>query len=157
MILTGPALRVAAIALIGFGLGVAAAPAGEINTGYFGNVAIKGYDPVAYFEEGRAVKGSRDHAYEWFGVEWYFAKPEYRALFEDDPVAYAPQYGGICADGVAYGGMTVNIDPEAFVIINGKLYLNHDAESARELTEIPGQVKRADANWPTVEARWTGN
>lgn len=146
----------AGLAAIALGVSAIAAPAGEVNTGYFGNVAIKGYDPVAYFEEGRAVKGSPDNAHEWLGAEWYFSNPRYQALFEEDPLAYAPQYGGLCADGVAYGAMTVNIDPESFVIIDGKLYLNYDPEAARELQEIPGQVGRADEKWPEVKQRLSG-
>lgn len=133
------------------------ANAGEINTGYFGNVAIKGYDTVAYFEEGRAVKGSPDYSYEWFGAEWRFSKPEHRALFEENPLAYSPQYGGLCADGVSYGGMTANIDPEAFSIIDGKLYLNADMGAKEELDNDPTRVESAEANWPKVRTRFKGN
>lgn len=130
---------------------------GEVNTGYFGNVAIKGYDPVAYFVEGRARKGSPDVAYSWLGAEWHFTSRENRTLFETNPISYAPQYGGYCADGVAYGALTANIDPEAFAIVDGKLYLNYDPLAKREIEEIPGQIDRADANWPDVQERFLGN
>lgn len=158
MFLTNQLLRAGAVALLGAGLSVFATPAwaGEVNTGYFGNVAIEGYDPVAYFTEGRAVKGRPDLAYEWLGAEWHFAKPEHRELFRSDPISYAPQYGGMCADGVAYGMVTVNLDPEAFSIIDGKLYLNHDPGANQELREIPGQLAKADANWPEVRERFLG-
>jgi YHS domain-containing protein len=133
------------------------AGAGEINTGYFGNVAIEGYDSVAYFKEGKAVKGSPEYSYEWFGAEWHFSRPEHRALFKENPLAYSPQYGGLCADGVSYGGMTVNIDPEAFSIIDGKLYLNADQPSREDLESSPSRIKSADAKWPKVKKRFTGN
>lgn len=133
------------------------ATAGEINTGYFGNVAIEGYDTVAYFEEGRAVRGSADYSYEWFGAEWHFSKPEHRALFKENPLAYSPQYGGLCADGVSYGGMTANIDPEAFSIIDGKLYLNADMAAKEELDNDPSRIESAETNWPKVKKRFTGN
>ena len=131
--------------------------AGEVNTGYFWNVAIECYDTVAYFKEGKAVKGSPEYSYEWFGAEWYFSRPEYRALFKENPLAYSPQYGGLCADGVSYGGMTVNIDPEAFSIIDGKLYLNADQPSREDLESSPSRIKSADAKWPKVKKRFTGN
>lgn len=128
----------------------AAAKAGEVNTGYFGNVAIKGYDPVAYFTDSRARKGSDDIAYKWLGAEWHFSSDQHRALFSKQPVKYAPQYGGYCADGVAYGDTTANIDPEAWRIIDGKLYLSYDPGSAAELTDVPGQLNKAEANWPRI-------
>ena len=131
--------------------------AGEVNTGYFGNVAIEGYDTVAYFKEGKAVKGNPEYSYEWFGAEWYFSRPEHRALFKENPLAYSPQYGGLCADGMSYGGMTVNIDPEAFSVIDGKLYLNADQSSREDLESSTSRIESADANWPTVKKRFTGN
>jgi hypothetical protein len=134
------------------GLLVAPAEAGEVNVGYFGNVAIQGYDTVAYFTEHRAVKGSDEYSYDWLGATWLFASSEHRDLFSADPMSYAPQYGGHCADGVAYGGVTVNIDPNAWRIIDGKLYLNHDEGAAIELEELPGQLEKAEANWPKLRA-----
>ena len=74
------------------------ASAGEINTGYFGNVAIKGYDPVAYFTEDRAVKGSGNFSHTWLGADWNFSSEKHRKLFTENPVQYAPQYGGHCSD-----------------------------------------------------------
>ena len=123
------------------------AEAGEINTGYFGNVAIKGYDTVAYFTQGKAVKGSETHSLKWLGAVWHFSSAEHRDLFKSSPVRYAPQYGGYCADGVAYGQSTANIDPQAWRIINDKLYLNYNEGAAVELEEIPGQLEKAEHNW----------
>lgn len=127
------------------------ARAGEVNTGYFGNVAIKGYDPVAYFTMSRPVKGSEDFAFEWLAAKWHFSSDEHRTMFAQNPVKYAPQYGGYCADGVAYGDTTTNIDPTAWRIIKGKLYLNYDQGAAAELEELPGQLDKAEANWPQVK------
>ena len=127
--------------------------AGEINTGYFGNVAIKGYDPVAYFTEKRAVKGSQNLSYDWLGARWVFSSAEHKTMFSENPVKFAPQYGGHCADGVAYGDLTRNIDPQAWRIIDGKLYLNYDQGAAAEIEEIDGQLEKSQQNWPTIRAR----
>ena len=127
--------------------------AGEVNVGYFGNVAIKGYDTVAYFTESKAVKGSPDFSHKWLGATWHFSDPENRDLFAANPISYAPQYGGHCAGGLAYGDKTVNIDPEAWRIIEGKLYLNYDLGVAAELEDIPGQLKKIEAAWPKIRAQ----
>src|ERR1700712_3437124 len=92
----------------------------SVNTGYFGGVAIMGYDPVAYFTDNRAVKGSDDISYDWLGTPWHFASTEHKEMFVSDPVKYAPQYGGYCASEVVAGSVTINIDPAAFKIIDGK-------------------------------------
>jgi hypothetical protein len=150
--------RVWVLTLLVFGGGLFAGggsvhAGGQINTGYFGGIAIKGYDPVAYFTKGRAMKGSKEFTYKWLGTPWHFANDKHRDLFAADPVKYAPQFGGYCADGVAYGQSTANIDPEAWRIIDGKLYLNYDKGAAVELEEIPGQISKAKANWPKVKAK----
>lgn len=127
--------------------------AGEINTGYFGNVAIKGYDPVAYFTQQKPVKGTEENSLDWLGATWLFSSSEHRELFQASPIKYAPQYGGHCADGVAYGDYTANIDPEAWRIIEGKLYLNYDPGAADEHENAPGMREKAEANWPEYKAR----
>ena len=134
-----------------------AATSGEVNTGYFGNVAIKGYDPVAYFTMSRPVAGREDVTHQWLGAEWRFVNEDHRDLFRNDPVAYAPQYGGHCADALAYDTMTTNIDPAAWRIIDGKLYLNYDLGAAAEIEEIPGQIDRADAYWQKILPELTAN
>ena len=128
--------------------------AAEVNTGYFGNVAIMGYDPVAYFTMNDAVKGSEDHAFEWLGGTWLFANAEHRQTFTASPIKYAPQYGGLCSLGVAYGEVTRNIDPEAWSIIGGKLYLNFSKGASADFGEDSANlIARADAKWPKVKAR----
>ncbi|MDE1991078.1 MAG: hypothetical protein KGI75_01180 [Rhizobiaceae bacterium] len=127
---------------------------GRVNTGYFGGVAIDGYDPVAYFVDGRAVKGSPEYSYEWLGTPWYFANDQHRELFKENPVKYAPQYGGYCAAEVAgSGSVTVNIDPEAFVIIDGKLYFTYDKAHTQDFAAHISEVApKAEANWPKKQA-----
>jgi hypothetical protein len=116
-------------------------------------VAIRGADPVAYFTQGRPVAGSPDHAVAWGGAIWRFATAENRAAFEMDPERYAPQYGGWCAWAVAEG-YTASSVPEAWEIVDGKLYLNFSRGVQRRWRrDIPGNIARADANWPGVLGR----
>jgi YHS domain-containing protein len=124
----------------------------SVNTGYFGGVAIMGYDPVAYFTDGRAMKGSEKFSYEWLGTPWYFTNAKHREMFISEPIKYAPQYGGYCAGEVALGSVTVNTDPEAFKIIDGKLYLIYDKGSAEAFAASADARLRADGNWPKVAA-----
>ena len=141
----------AVVALAGAGSAFAA---DSVNTGYFGGVAIMGYDPVAYFTEGKAVKGSEEYSYEWLGTPWHFASKEHQEMFMSEPAKYAPQYGGYCAGEVVLGSVTVNVDPEAFKIIDGKLYLIYDPGNAAAFADNASDVvPKADANWPVVEAK----
>lgn len=115
--------------------------------------AIRGYDPVAYFTEGRPVKGLPQITYRWRDAMWYFANATNRDAFAAAPEKFAPQYGGYCAYGVA-NGYAVSIDPAAWSIVDGKLYLNYSL-SVRESwkKDIPGFIRRANANWPQVLKR----
>jgi YHS domain-containing protein len=115
-------------------------------------VAIAGADPVAYFNQGAYIPGSDQFTYEWSGATWQFASAENRDAFADDPAAYAPQYGGFCAWAVSQG-YTAAVDPEAWKIVDGKLYLNYDSNvQARWERDIPGNIAKADTNWPEVAA-----
>ena len=115
--------------------------------------AIRGYDPVAYFTQGRPVKGSPVFTHRWNGATWRFASAENRDRFAAAPQTYAPQYGGYCAYGVA-GGYAVKIEPDAWSVVDGKLYLNYDRRvQADWQKDVPGYVRKADANWPGVLAR----
>ena len=125
----------------------------SVNTGYFGGVAIMGYDPVAYFTDGKAVKGSEEFSYDWLGTPWHFANAKHREMFMSEPLKYAPQYGGYCAGEVVFGSVTINIDPEAFKIIDGKLYLVYQKDAATWLAENAGDaMPKATANWPKIKA-----
>lgn len=133
--------------------GVSALADDSVNTGYFGGVAIMGYDPVAYFTENQAVKGSEKFSYEWLGTPWHFANSEHRDMFINEPVKYAPQYGGYCAGEVVGGSVTINVDPEAFKIIDGKLYLIYDRGGAENFAaNADDLVPKATANWPKIVA-----
>ena len=112
--------------------------------------ALRGYDPVAYFREAKAVKGSPDHKAEYKGSTFHFASTQNQEAFRADPAKFAPQYGGFCAFGTA-GGYKAAIDPAAFSVIDGKLYLNYNRDvQKRWSADIPGYVAKADKNWPTV-------
>ncbi len=116
-------------------------------------VAIKGYDPVAYFVDGKPVKGSRGFEYVWMGAKWHFSSPEHRDLFIKNPEKYAPKYGGYCAYAVSRGS-TADIDPEAWTIVDGRLYLNLSKKIRDKWSkDIPGNIKKADENWPNILKR----
>ena len=117
-------------------------------------VMLLGYDPVAYFTEGKPVKGSEEFSYDWLGTPWHFANREHRELFKSEPVKYAPQFGGYCAGEVAGDGITINIDPEAWRIIDGKLYLLYQKGGAAYLEAHPEDwLPKAEANWPKLETK----
>jgi YHS domain-containing protein len=145
-----------ACAVAGVFAAFAAAPAravSPVNKSFFGNVAIEGYDPVAYFTDGKPVEGKSDFTLDWKGATWRFASAEHRDLFAKDPEKYAPQYGGYCAYAVAQGS-TAGIDPEAWTVHDGKLYLNYDKKiQAKWLADMASYIGKADANWPKMVDR----
>ena len=112
--------------------------------------AIAGYDPVAYHTAGKPVKGVSNFTTEWKGAKWYFVSAENRDRFAAEPEKFAPQYGGYCAYGVAKGS-AVKIDPEAWYIVRGKLYLNY-SKGIQKIWEgnQADYIAAADKNWPNV-------
>jgi len=121
-----------------------------IYTSLFSDVAASGHDVVAYFTESRPVEGSSDFAARYDGATWHFASAANRDAFRADPARYAPQYGGYCAWAVAQGS-TASTTPEAWSIVDDKLYLNYSkGVQARWEQDIPGHIARADTNWPAV-------
>jgi YHS domain-containing protein len=148
-------LRTALIAAALLFGGVSEAIAADrVNTGYLGDIAILGYDPVAYFVEGRATKGSPEISRKWLGANWYFATTEHRDLFASQPTRYTPQYGGFCALGVAYEEASANVDPEAWRIVDGKLYLFSGKEGLEKDFDAAAAdvIVKADTNWPRTQA-----
>ena len=131
--------------------------ADPVNTGPFGGVAIKGYDTVAYFTEGRAMKGSEDFIHEWLGTPWQFANENHRQLFAENPVKYAPQYGGFCTLGIAIDGHAAeNIDPvNSWRVIEGKLYFVYDPTYVEVLDGEYGDdlIAQAETNWPDAKLK----
>ncbi len=113
-------------------------------------LALRGHDPVAYFTEGAPRRGLAEYAHEWQGAEWRFASAENRAAFVADPDAFAPQFGGYCAWAVAEGYLAP-VDPNAWAIVDGRLYLNFNARIQRRWErDIPGNLRRANTNWPAL-------
>src|SRR6516165_6608122 len=119
-------------------------------------LSISGYDPVAYFTDGKPVPGVGDFEYVWRDARWRFASAAHRDLFVKDPDHYAPQYDGYCAMGVAhavvFGPHKDTIDREAWAIVDGKLYLTHTTHVLDRWRQHAAEnIKRADENWSTVE------
>jgi hypothetical protein len=110
------------------------------------DIAILGYDTVAYFTESRAVRGKPEFEHVWNGARWLFAKPEHRDRFSRDPEAYAPRFGGFCTGGMSLGYIQ-EANPENWAIIKGRLYLKNSKSGLERLEEVVGS---ADANWPVV-------
>src|ERR1700731_4144503 len=92
------------------------------------NLLISGYDPVAYFTDGKPVQGKAEFEYLWHKLRWHFVNGEHRDLFVKEPSRYAPQYDGYCAMGVTNGDAAHKdtVDPEAWAIVDGKLYFTHN-------------------------------
>lgn len=129
---------------------VALAQGSEINLSE--GVALSGYDPVAYFTEGKPVKGSAAHTATEGGAVYHFASAKNRALFVAHPTKYVPKYGGYCAYGMARG-YKAPVDPAAFTIVKGHLYMNYSPSVQRTWRkDIDGYVARADGNWPSVRS-----
>jgi YHS domain-containing protein len=117
-------------------------------------VAIKGYDPVAYFKLNKAVKGNKNISASHQGIVYYFSSVENREEFKKNPSTYEPQYGGWCAYAMGAKGEKVSIDPETFKIINGKLYLFYHSYFNNTLpswNKDESNLKtKADANWTKI-------
>ena len=110
-------------------------------------LAIKGYDTVAYFKIGKAVKGSPSFTFPWHDMTWHFSSREHRDLFAAKPEQFAPQYDGWCAWAMTESRLAVT-DPEVWKIVDGKLYLNcSQAAYEKWARDIPGNIKKAEANW----------
>ena len=128
-------------------------PVNTLTGGFFGgagDTAILGYDTVAYFTDGKPVKGSDSFVATWMGAKWKFASQAHLDLFKATPEKYAPQYGGYCAYGVAVDNL-VSIEPDKFRVLDGKLYLNYDADVQQKWLKNPiGFIKTADSKFQTL-------
>jgi len=118
------------------------------------NVAIKGYDPVAYFKTNKAVKGTNDKAVYHQGVLYYFSTVENKEIFKKNPSKYEPQYGGWCAYAMGAKAEKINIDPETFKVVDEKLYLFYNKNFKNTLLswnkDEQGLKVKADANWKNI-------
>lgn len=124
--------------------------AGPVNVNAQG-VALHGHDPVAYFVAGRPVKGRPEFSAPSNGATYWFSTEANRQAFVTHPERYEPQYGGYCAYGVAQGAKP-DIDPNAFAIVDGKLYLNlSPGVQKRWQADMPGHIAQATRNWLTLK------
>jgi hypothetical protein len=116
-------------------------------------LAIKGYDPVAYFTTGSPARGLPEIAYEWDEYSYRFSRAEHRKLFRADPVRYAPQFANFCAMALARGEL-VEADPENWLISEGKLYIFGKATGRSMFEkELAGNVAKASQNWELIRPR----
>ena len=121
-----------------------------IYTGVFSNTALQGHDPVAYFTEGKPVKGQDEFTTEYMGAQFKFASAANRDAFLADPAAYAPQYGGYCAWAMA-DGKHAKGDARYWKIVDGKLYLNYNKSIQKKWdADIPGFVGKANSEWAAI-------
>jgi YHS domain-containing protein len=118
----------------------------SFNTGS-SNVAINGYDTVAYFTDGKATKGKQEFTFSWNDTQWHFVSAGHRDLFAANPEKYAPQFQGFCAASLTRGNFKVT-DPEAWAIVDGKLYLTSSKEFARKFQTNPAEnIEKAEETW----------
>lgn len=115
------------------------------------NVAIKGYDSVAYFTNGQPMKGDPAFAFAWNGAQWRFANAAHRDMFASNPERYAPQFGGFCSMALTKGHLAT-VDPEVWTIVDGKLYLNFNKNGRDKFRQNTQEnIKQAEANWNKVQ------
>lgn len=152
----------ASLVLAGLGsLSHAAAAADRINvssglTEAGAPLAIHGYDPVAFFTQGKPLVGKMGITTVYQGAAFRFVSDANKKAFEAQPERYAPQYGGYCAFGAAKG-MKADGDPRVFAIVGGKLYFNLSPDIQKKWNEdVPGYIKKADASWPRIADKAPG-
>jgi YHS domain-containing protein len=121
-----------------------------IYTGAFDDLAVQGYDPVAYFTDGKPVKGSADYVATYMGATFRFSTADHRDAFLKNPGAYAPQYGGYCAWAVSQGYHAKG-DARFWKVVDGKLYLNYNSDVQKKWErDVPGFISAANTNWPKI-------
>jgi hypothetical protein len=136
----------ASAAAIGWSIRFATAQTAPLPAGR--RIALKGYDPVAYFTDGQPAKGVEEFWFAFDDAVYLFRSAAHRARFAAEPERYAPQYDGFCASGVSRGSFTES-DPQAWVIANDKLYLLALKEQVPEFKRDSAViVDKANANWP---------
>lgn len=139
----GAAIPVAAHAAV-------AGSTSAVNTDAQG-LALRGYDPVAYFDTGKPTRGDAAIFADYNGVRYLFASEDHRKAFLADPQHFVPQFGGFCAVGTSFGEK-VDADPQTGRVINGKLYVNYDSHAQALFDkDVPGTISRADQNWARVK------
>lgn len=114
------------------------------------HVSLKGHDPVSYFTEGRPVKGSANINYDFDDARYHFASVRNRERFASSPDRYTPQYGGLCATGLAHG-VKAEADPTVWKIVDGKLYVFYSAGAREEFERDPSMLAKSQQNWRSVK------
>ncbi|MDR4469556.1 MAG: YHS domain protein [Nitrospira sp.] len=144
-------IMAALILIIGLTAGEASASDVQYST-----PGLSGYDPVAYFTEGKPMRGSGYHVTEYEGITYTFTGEEHRKQFTANPKKFLPAYGGYCAYGAAVGKKFV-ADPEVWKVVDGTLYLNLDEGiQSKWEKDIPGFIKKANANWTDIQDKAPG-
>lgn len=134
----------------------AAAAADLVNVAGASQIALSGYDPVAFFTDAKPVSGSPSIIATFKGATYLFASEEHKALFTKDPKKYAPQYGGFCAFGASVGHL-FPVDISTWQIRDGKLYLNFNPDVLKKFNEdFSGNVAKAETNWPNLVKKYAG-
>jgi YHS domain-containing protein len=143
------------VIFVALGIGGALTVRGQSSPRAFNNdkgAALQGYDVVAYFTQNAAVKGNQAFTHAWNGLQWRFASSQNRDAFAKEPERYVPAFGGYCAYGVSRG-YAVDIDPEAFAVVDGSLYLNYSKSVQRTWNQDrSGYIEKARLQWPRVLA-----
>ncbi|SHO56895.1 YHS domain-containing (seleno)protein [Vibrio quintilis] len=122
-----------------------------IYTGFFSNKALDGYDTVAYFTENKPVKGRSEWMTTYQGADWYFSTQKHLEMFTAAPEKYAPQYGGYCAWAIAEKNDYASADPLQWSLVDGKLYLNYDADiKAKWEQNRAAFIRQGNINWPIL-------
>lgn len=122
-----------------------------VNTSFWGDLALDGYDPVACFTESAAVEGKKSITAQHEGATYRFSTEEHRDLFLKNPEEYVPAYGGYCAWAVSAKNSLASVDIDTWQIVDGRLYLNYNAEIKKRFNEeLEKHIRQANQNWPDL-------
>ncbi len=115
------------------------------------HVAVRGYDVVAYFTVGKPMQGKPDFSFKWRDVTWQFANAKHKELFAAAPQRYAPQFGGFCAMAMT-NGVILEVDPNAWTIVDKKLYLNFSLKGRGKFRQdLPGNIAKSEGHWARLQ------
>jgi YHS domain-containing protein len=153
MVLNSGALALACLVAGGIAALAQQSQHGPISRGT-DQVAIRGYDPVAYFTDGRATRGNPQFEYVWEGARWQFSSAAHRDAFAADPERYAPQFGGYCAIAMSELGQAVDANPEVWTIVDGRLYLISAPEWREQFRQnlLPASLRAAQRSYSAMPA-----
>ncbi len=146
------AIAISALMTAPAALAQSASPRPDLNLDANG-VILKGYDPVAYFADGKPTKGSPDFTATHDGATYWFASAAHRDAFAKEPEKYVPAFGGYCAMGVVFN-KKIDVDPTVWRVVDGKLYVNVNPKAAKRWAEdVPGNISKGKANWTEIKGK----